>query len=136
MASRKTENEPINTGGEIAPTQEQQPNPVEKLPPEHVDHAAVYYNEHTIRKQGFEVGLSAIDAEISGKKIEREEKIAAIERDYISDMASLERRRTMMVIGIEMAGAALAKFDEMNAKEQENAAPAIHETQQQETDQD
>lgn len=109
---------------------EQSPAMTPQLPPEHVDHAAVYYNEHAIRKQGFEAGLAAIDAEIEGKKIEREEKLAEIERVYSSDMASLERRRTMMVIGIEMAGAALEKFQSMRVaveqppQQEEPPAPA------------
>lgn len=132
MASRKTE-ELINSSPPLVATSaEAQPAPV-TMPPEHVDHAAVYYNEHAIRKQGFEAGLAAIDAEIEGKKIEREEKIAAIERDYHSDMVSLERRRTMMVVGIEMAGAALDKYEAM--KEPEDAAPAAQEAQRAE-DQD
>jgi hypothetical protein len=100
------EQQPTSTAMTAA-IQQQPPAP---LPPEHVDHAAVFYNEIAMRKQGFEIGLAAIDAEIEGKKIEREEKIAEIERNFASDMASLDKRRTMMIVGIAMSNAGMAAW--------------------------
>lgn len=98
------------TGSAMTTTLQQVPAP---LPPEHVNHDAVFYNEISVRHQGFAAGLEAVDAEIMGKKLEREEKIAEIERVFNSDMASLDRRRTMMVMGIEMAQAAMDHYNQM-----------------------
>jgi hypothetical protein len=106
------------TGTTMTATTMQVPAP---LPPEHVDHAAVFYNEVAMRKQSFELGLAAIDAEIEGKKLSREDRlaelkrkyddeVAEIERNYGSDMSSLDKRRTMMVIGIAMSDAALGAW--------------------------
>lgn len=81
------------------------------LPPEHVNHDVVFFNEIMIRRDGFRAGLEAIDAEIEGRRIEREEKIAEIERIFASDMNSLDKRRTMMVIAIEMSNAALEAYE-------------------------
>lgn len=107
---------------QITTTLQQVPAP---LPGEHINHDAVFYNEINIRYQGFAAALEAVDAEITGKKLEREDKIAEIERIFNSDMASLERRRTMMVMGIEMAQAAMDRFNagtpvEKNAQHDDN----------------
>lgn len=103
------------------------------LPPEHVNHDAVFYNEVSIRRDGFRGALSALDAEIEGKKIEREEKIAEIERIYTSDMASLDKRRTMMMVGIEMAEAALDAWHAAHPQEQAVPAKAAQEDESEES---
>ena len=107
---------PVETATELNPA----------MPNEHQVHHVVFFNEQQNRLHAFESGIIALRGEHDSRqaafdaaaaerdRIYNEAKLAA-EQEHSDEMAALDRRIEDMIVGREMAEAAIAVYEKRKA---------------------